>query len=152
MQKLNLPQYKLKLKKEGDKIFAFDIFRKKFVSLTPEEWVRQQFAHYLVNELDYPVNLVATEFSLKLNNLSKRSDIVAFNRKGKAVVIVECKATTVNLNQAVFDQIATYNMQLDVKYLIVTNGLKHYCCILDKENMTYIFLDKIPDYKSACDK
>ncbi len=150
MQKLNLPEYKIKVKKEGDKLFALDIFRKKYVSLTPEEWVRQQFAHYLVNELNYPPNLIVTEYSMSLNNLSKRSDIVAFNRNGEAVVIVECKATTVNLNQAVFDQIASYNMKLDVKYLIVTNGLKHYCCILDKENSNYIFLEKIPDYNSAC--
>ena len=150
MQKLNLPEYKVKFKKEDDKILVFDIFRKKYVRLTPEEWIRQQFAHYMVEELNYPPSLIATEFTIKLNNLTKRSDIVAFNRNGRAIVIVECKASTVNLNQEVFDQIANYNMKLDVKYLIVTNGLKHYCCILDKENSTYVFLEKIPDYASAC--
>ena len=151
MQKLNLPEYKLKLRKENNKPFVFDIFRKKYVSLTPEEWVRQQFAQYLINELDYPPNLIATEYSLKINLLSKRCDIVAFNRKGEPVVIVECKSPTVNITQDVFDQIATYNMNLNVKILIVTNGLKHYCCIADKNNSSYTFLEDIPKYKTVCE-
>ena len=150
MQKLNLPEYKLKLRKENDKPFVFDIFRKKYVSLTPEEWVRQQFAQYLINELNYPPNLIATEYSLKVNLLAKRCDIVAFNRKGEAIVIVECKSTAVDITQDVFDQIATYNMKLNVKLLIVTNGLKHYCCITNKNNSSYTFMKSIPEYDSIC--
>lgn len=148
MEKLNLPAFTFRLKKENGKPYIFDDFRKKFLVLTPEEWVRQHFAMYLVEALNYPRNLISMEHSLSVNNLSKRGDIVAFNRKGQAVLLVECKAPSVKIDQKTFDQIATYNMQLNVPLLAVTNGLDHYCCRVDSENRSYTFLKNIPDFGS----
>lgn len=148
MEKLNLPSYSFRLKEENGKPYIFDKFRKKFLVLTPEEWVRQHFAVYLVEELNYPQNLISIEYSMKVNTLSKRGDIVAFNRKGQAVLLVECKAPSVKIDQKVFDQIATYNMQLNVPLLAVTNGLNHYCCQVDFSKKSYLFLENIPDFGS----
>lgn len=146
MQTLNLPSYQFRIRSSGDKTEIFDDIRKKFVALTPEEWVRQNFIAYLQNEKDYPISLIAVEMSLKLNKMHKRSDIVVYNTSGKAILLVECKAPSVKIKQDVFDQIARYNMTLKVKYLIVTNGLEHYCCRIDHENMNYQFFNDIPDY------
>ncbi len=147
MEKLNLPEYDFRIRKSEQKLEIFDAFRKKFVSLTPEEWVRQSFLMYLVNEKDYPASLIAVEAGLKLYNRIKRTDIVVYSNFAKPVLIVECKAPEVTINQKVFDQIARYNMVLKVKYLIVTNGLNHYCCYLDYENNSIKYLEEIPDYK-----
>jgi hypothetical protein len=146
MEKLNLPSYSFRIKEENGKHFIFDASRKKFLVLTPEEWVRQHFALYLINEFKYPQNLLSIEHSLLVNNLSKRGDIVAFNRKGQAVLLVECKAPGVKIDQKVFDQIATYNMQLKVPVLVVTNGLNHYCCQMNFIDKSYIFLKDIPNF------
>jgi len=116
------------------------------VILTPEEWVRQNFLKYLVEEKKYPASLIAVEKEFKLNNLSKRSDAVIYNKQGTPILIVECKAPEVKIGQNVFDQIARYNMVLNVKLLVVTNGLQHFCCKLDAEKDTYCFLKEIPDY------
>lgn len=144
MQKLNLPLAKMRTKHMGDKVQVFDEVRKKFVALTPEEWVRQQFIHYLVNQLNYSSGLIAVEMLVKVNGLSQRADIVLYNKKGQASVIVECKAPEVAVTRAVFNQAARYNTRLKVNYLIVTNGLQHYCARLTDEEGNYELLKTIP--------
>ena len=146
MTPLNLPDYSFRIKEEKGKKYIFDTYRRKFLVLTPEEWVRQNFANYLVQDLNYPANLLSIEYSLSVNQLSKRSDIVAFNRKGQPVLIVECKAPSVKINQITFDQIATYNMQMNVPLLVVTNGLNHYCCWVDRKKKSYNFIQDIPNF------
>ncbi len=146
MQKLNLPSYTFKLKSNENKTLIFDNLRKKHLVLTPEEWVRQHFVQFLVKEKNYPVSLIAVEKQLVINNLKKRTDIVIFSSDGTPNIIVECKAPKIKIAQDTFDQIARYNLKLNANYLIVTNGLQHYFCKLDKENKTYIFLKDIPSY------
>lgn len=148
MQKLNLPEHTFRFKKEDNKTYIFDDFRKKFVVLTPEEWVRQNFLMYLITELNYPKTLISVEAGLKLYKTKKRTDIVIYNKQGAPLLIVECKAPAISMNEKVFDQIVRYNMALQVKYLTVTNGLDHYCCQLDYEKNTYNFLKTIPNYSS----
>ena len=114
--------------------------------LTPEEWVRQNFARYLTEIKHFPASLVAIERSLRINQHDFRSDIVLFAKTGIPLVVVECKAPEVKISQDVFDQIARYNMELRVNYLIVTNGMNHYCCRFDPDQLTYTFLPEIPDY------
>ena len=146
MQKLNLPTYKLRIKSNENKLAIFDIIRKKYVILTPEEWVRQHIVHYLIEDRNYPVSLIAVEKKLSVNKLIKRTDILVFNSKGLPHIIVECKAPTVKITQEAFDQIARYNLTLNANYLFVTNGLKHFYCAMDVKNEQYVFLDKIPNY------
>ncbi len=147
MYKLNLPTYKFKIIKKDAKHYIFDAIRKKNIFLTPEEWVRQHFVQYLITEKKYPKSLIALEKEIKVNGLKKRFDILVFNNKGEHEIIVECKAPTIKINQTTFDQIARYNLQLKAKYLIVTNGLKHYYCKIDFENKKYLFLEDVPCYK-----
>ncbi len=144
---LNLPQYSFRLREKLGKKLIFDSFRRQWVSLTPEEWVRQNFARYLTEEKHFPASLVAIERSLKINQRDFRTDIVLFSKSGNPLIVVECKAPEVKISQQVFDQIARYNLDLRVSYLIVTNGLEHYCCRFDQEFLTYTFLPEIPDYK-----
>lgn len=146
MHPLNLPTYKFKIKSNENKYFIFDIVRKKYVILTPEEWVRQHIIHYLIEEKKYPISLIAIEKKLTINKLTKRTDILIFNTKGLPHIIVECKAPSVSITQNAFDQIARYNLKLSANYLIVSNGLKHYYCKMDFENEKYVFLENIPDY------
>ena len=146
MNKLNLPEYSFRFSKKGDQVLIFDPFRKKQVVLTPEEWVRQNFLQFLLIEKKYPESLIKVEMGLRLNKLPKRSDVVVFDNHGKPVLLVECKAPDIKISQKVFDQIARYNMTLKVEYLIVTNGLKHYCCKLDYTNRSYTFLKEIPAF------
>ncbi len=146
MEPLNLPSYKFRIKSTKNKYVIFDIVRKKYVSLTPEEWVRQHIIHYLIEEKKYPISLIAIEKQLTINNLTKRTDILVFNNKGLPHIIVECKAHSINITQNAFDQIARYNLKLNANYLIVTNGLEHYYCSMDFENEQYIFLKSIPNY------
>lgn len=122
---LNLPEYPVTLKKRGDKYYISCAIRKKELLLTPEEWVRQHFIHYLSEVKGYPKNLIAVEKQVKVNQLNKRFDVLVYNQNGKPLVLVECKAASVPLSQEVFAQAANYNMTLKVPYLIVTNGLKH---------------------------
>tara|TARA_R110000822_G_scaffold303395_3_gene428035 strand:- start:361 stop:804 length:444 start_codon:yes stop_codon:yes gene_type:complete len=147
MQKLNLPHYKFRLKSNENKILIFDNLRKKYMVLTPEEWVRQHFVQFLIEEKKYPTSLIAIEKQLTINNRKKRTDILVFNKEGNHEIIVECKAPKIKITQATFDQIARYNLKLKANYLIVTNGLDHFYCKMDFENETYIFLKDIPDYK-----
>lgn len=143
---LNLPQYSFRIKDKLDKKLIFDGFRKRWVALTPEEWVRQNFVRYLTEEKHYPASLVAIERSLRMNQRDFRTDIVLFSKSGNPLIVVECKAPEVKISQQVFDQIARYNLDLRVSYLIVTNGLTHYCCRFDQEQLSYTFLPEIPDY------
>ncbi|WP_430813207.1 type I restriction enzyme HsdR N-terminal domain-containing protein [Carboxylicivirga sp. RSCT41] len=144
MQKLNLPPVQFRTKQAGNKTQVFDEVRKKFVALTPEEWVRQHFIHYLVNGLGYAPGLIAVEMLVKVNGLSQRADIVLYDKKGLPRVIVECKAPEVAVGRAVFNQAARYNTRLNVDYLIVTNGMQHYCAKLLDEMGNYELLQAIP--------
>ncbi len=147
MNRLNLPRYKLKIKSIEHKQYIFCSIRKKYVVLTNEEFVRQNFIKYLILEKKYPSGLIAVEALLKINNLKKRADIILFDRQGRAIIIVECKAPEVKITQKAFDQVLRYNINLRVDFLIVTNGIKHYCCKLDFDKNLYIFSNEIPDYK-----
>jgi len=144
MTELNLPVYKFKFRREEKGLYIFDEVRKKYLKLTPEEWVRQNFIKYLISEKQFPPTLIAVEMGLKVHKLSRRSDIVVYSRNGNPILIVECKAPEVPITQKVFDQIAQYNIKLQVNYLIVTNGLNHYACKVDLENKNYRFLKEIP--------
>ena len=146
MLTLNLPGFEPKVTEKDGKRTIFDPVRRKYVALTPEEWVRQHFVNYLISFKNYPKELLDNEVLVKLNGMSKRCDTVAYNRFLAPLVIVEYKAPTVSITNAVFDQIARYNMVLHVEYLIVSNGLNHYCCKIDYNNQTYVFLNGIPGY------
>ncbi len=147
MQKLNFPEYSFRFKSSENKTLIFDEIRKKFVVLTPEEWVRQHVVHFLITEKKYPKSLINVEKQLKLNNTVKRYDVVVFKNDGSIFLIVECKAHSIAISQLTFDQIARYNLTLDASYLMVTNGLEHYFCQMDIENERYVFLENIPNYK-----
>ena len=147
MQVLNFPTYKFKLKSSENKQYIFDVIRKKYIVLTPEEWVRQHTIHFLISEKKYPKSLIAVEKQLTINNLKKRTDILVFNTDGLHELIVECKSPNIKIAQDTFDQIARYNLKLQANYLVVTNGLQHYFCKLDHENEQYTFLEEIPYYK-----
>jgi len=146
MQKLNFPSYSFRIKSSENKTLIFDIIRKKYVVLTPEEWVRQHVILFLIEEKKYPISLIAVEKQLKINSLLKRTDVVVFNTKGTPEILIECKAPSVAISQATFDQIARYNLTAQSNYLMVTNGLDHYFCQIDVENETYVFLKDIPNY------
>ena len=146
---LNLPTYPIRIKEEENGTYIFDVIRKKFLLLTPEEWVRQHLVHFLVEEKKYPRSLIQLEGGLKLNNLQKRSDILIFNNIGQKIVLIECKAPSVKISQETFDQIARYNFIHQVKWLVVSNGLQHYCCAIDFENQSYRFVEELPEYSMA---
>ena len=148
MQQLNLPEYSFRIAGEEGKKTIFDPIRRKHVKLTPEEWVRQNFVRYLMDVGGYPPGLLAIEVMSPFNKLKKRVDILVHNREGKPVMIVECKAPGVPINEKVFDQIVCYNMGFKVPYLIVTNGIEHYACKIDTDTNSYAFLLVIPLYDS----
>lgn len=147
---LALPPVKLKLKREEGMIKVFDPLRAKYVALTPEEYVRQHFTAWLVSDFGFPESLMANEVSLDVNGLSRRSDTVIYRRDGRPVVVVEYKAPSVAITQDTFDQIARYNMVWRADYLIVSNGLRHYCCVFDHSRGTYNFIPTIPEWKQIC--
>lgn len=144
--KLNLPTYEHKLRNSFGNREIFDIIRRKYVVLTPEEWVRQNFLRYLVEEKKIPRGLIGVEVSLTINSMAKRSDIVIYTREGKPMLAVECKAQHIKLTQTVFDQLARYNLALQVPYLVVTNGYVHYFCRYSRSEQTYVFEETIPTY------
>lgn len=148
MQNLNLPVFDYQLKSNENKTLIFDIIRKKYVVLTPEEWVRQHFVNYLISVKNYPVSLIAIEKQIQLHKVTKRFDILIFSNIGKPYILIECKATNVQIGQNTFDQIARYNSEIDAEFLIVTNGLDHFCCQMDFDSKKYIFLNSIPDFQS----
>lgn len=147
MQKLNFPDYEFRFKSNENKRLIFDVIRKKFLVLTPEEWVRQHVLQLLISEKNYPTSHINVEKQLKLHNTTKRYDIVVYNNDGSIRLIVECKAPSVRITQDTFDQIARYNLVLNSGYLMVTNGMDHYFCRMDEANEQYIFLKDIPNYK-----
>ena len=146
MQKLNFPKYNFRFKNNENKTLIFDIIRKKFVILTPEEWVRQHTLHFLITEKKYPVSYINVEKQLLLNDSVKRYDIVTFKNDGDVEIIIECKAPSIPINQVTFDQIARYNLALNSNLLMVTNGLTHYFCKMDIKNKRYLFLRDLPKY------
>lgn len=146
MQPLNYPSYPFRFKNRENKIYIFDVIRKKFVLLQSEEWVRQHVVHYLLREKNYPLGHINVEKQLLINGIKKRYDLVIFDPQGGIEVLVECKSPQINITQNVFDQIARYNLQLRAKYLMVTNGMDNYYCKMDFERERYDFLEDIPCY------
>tara|TARA_R110000772_G_scaffold119390_5_gene225384 strand:- start:512 stop:946 length:435 start_codon:yes stop_codon:yes gene_type:complete len=144
MQKLNFPEYQFRFKSKENKRLIFDEIRKKFIILTPEEWVRQHVIQYLVLDKNYPASHLSVEKQLKLHETVKRYDIVVYNREGGIELIVECKAPSIKISQDTFDQIARYNFVLRAKLLMVTNGLEHYFCKMDFEAEKYEFIKELP--------
>ena len=148
MYRLNLPPYPIKITERGEKRQIFDFLRRKFVALTPEEWVRQHFVHYLVEQKGYPKGLLGNEIELRVGEKRLRCDTLLYNREMKPRMIIEYKAPTIQIQQKTFDQISAYNLLLRVDYLMVSNGLSHYCCRMDYDHCSYQFLEAIPDYEN----
>jgi hypothetical protein len=145
MQALNLPEYHFTIRAEAGENYIFDEIRKKYLLLTPEEWVRQNFIKYLIDVKSYRPALICQEYPCKIGKMNQRCDIALFNRKGEVSGVVECKAPSVNITKQVFDQILRYNIELKSGLLIVTNGISHYCCV--QQAGEWIFLDDIPPYQ-----
>lgn len=149
MQSLNFPKFDFRFKNSENGVQIFDVIRRKFVILQPEEWVRQHVVKYLMDVKQYPKSLINVEKKLILNGLTKRMDIVVFNTDGKLKILVECKAPQVVIDQTTFDQIAQYNLSANADYLMVTNGLNHYFCQMDYEARRYNFITELPEYSRA---
>lgn len=147
MISLNLPSFDIKIRREGNRAVVLDPLRRRWVALTPEEWVRQHFVNLLVSEKHYPATLVANEVQLSVGEKVMRADTVVYDRTLRPRMIVEYKAPTVAITQKVFDQISVYNLLLRVDYLAVSNGRQHYVCRLDYDNEKYSFLEDLPDYE-----
>ena len=147
MTRLNLPPFEIKLRGTKAQPQIFDILRKKYIALTPEEWVRQHVVHFLVEHKGYPAALMANEIQLKVGEKTLRADSVLYSRDLKPKMIIEYKAPHIPITQKVFDQISIYNMLLHVDYLVVSNGLQHYICKMDYNDKKYLFLEDIPDYE-----
>ncbi|MBT1703492.1 type I restriction enzyme HsdR N-terminal domain-containing protein [Chryseosolibacter indicus] len=148
MYKLNLPQYEYNVKKADGKVWIFDVIRKKYIVLTPEEWVRQHFVHYLIQHLHYPKSLIKVEGGLSYNQLKKRSDIVVFDREGQPWMVVECKSPEIKITAASSHQASVYNASLKAKYITVSNGLVHFCSLVDWQQGKTELLTTIPSYGS----
>lgn len=146
--RLNLPRFDARVAKNGDRYTILDTLRRKYVALTPEEWVRQHFIHYLIQHKGYPGVYLANEIELRIGDKKMRCDSVLYDSDLRPRIIMEYKAPTVQLTQKVFDQITAYNILLHVDYIIVSNGIQHYCCRMDYENNSYSFLPEIPDYSN----
>lgn len=149
MEKLNFPTFNLLVKSKENKTFIFDSLRKKWLILSPEEWVRQNCIRYLIEFKGYPLGLIQVEKKLKVNKIEKRYDIIVYNRDGAINLIVECKRPSVPITQKTFDQIAQYNLSLNSNYLMITNGVYHYYYQMDFEQKKYIFLNDLPSFKSS---
>lgn len=148
MQQLHFPKYSFRFKNSENKVAIFDEIRKKFIIITPEEWVRQHVVQFLLQDKKYPKSHINVEKLLKINDLNKRYDVVVYNPDGSIFILVECKAPEIKISQHTFDQIARYNMTLNADYLMVTNGLNHYFCKMDYEKEKYDFLPELPEYQS----
>ena len=143
---LNLPEHQFTIKKSANGLTIFDVLRSKFVALTPEEWVRQNFVAFLIHHKQFPQALMGNEIALVQNDIKRRCDTLIADREGCPFAIVEYKAPSVEITQKVFDQRVRYNMVLRAKYLMVSNGLQHYCCKIDYDTDSYSFLPDIPCY------
>jgi hypothetical protein len=146
MERLNLPDHGVKLRQDADGARLWDPLRRKWLLCTPEEWVRQHVVNHLVHDRGCPASLIALEHGIRLNGLAKRADVVVHDRRGAPLLLVECKAPGVPVDQGVFEQAARYNKVFRVPYLLVTNGLKHYCCRLDLDTGAVEFLSAVPDF------
>lgn len=148
MQQLNLPQYEIRISDNNGHRTILDILRRKHVVLTPEEWVRQHFVHFLIEHKGYPATLLANEVQLNVGNKLLRADSVLYDNSLHPRMIIEYKAPSVTITQKVFDQISVYNLLLHADYLVVSNGINHYICKMDYANHSYVFLEDIPDYNN----
>ena len=146
MRQLNLPPYEISVEERKGRRLIFDFLRRRYVALTPEEWVRQHFVHYLVERKGYPKGLLVNEMELRIGEKKLRCDTLLYNKELQPQMVIEYKAPDVPITQRVFDQIAAYNMLLQVDYLVVSNGLQHYCCRMNYEQRRYEFLQDIPQY------
>jgi type I site-specific restriction endonuclease len=146
MSQLNLPEYNFRIKKQNDKLFIFDTQRKRYVSLTPEEWVRQHFIRFLIEVKGYPAAFLAIEKQLIMNGMRKRCDAILYNVDGKPTLIIELKAPNVLISQATFDQVAVYNAKLKVDFFMISNGIEHFCCKVNVETAQYDFFSEIPHF------
>ncbi|MEQ9441653.1 MAG: type I restriction enzyme HsdR N-terminal domain-containing protein [Cyclobacteriaceae bacterium] len=143
---LNLPSFTHQITRNASRNFIFDTIRKKHVVLTPEEWVRQHFAHYLTDHLNYPKALISIEGALRVNGRKKRADIIVFGRDGSPFLVVECKSYDIKLGPATFQQSSLYNYTLQAPYLVITNGRQHYCCHINRQQQTFEFQSGLPEY------
>lgn len=144
MQSLNLPSFDFTIKEIEGRVSIYDSLRKKFLILTPEEWVRQHFVHFLIQHYKYPKSLIKLESGHTYNQLSKRSDIIIYDRYGNIFLLVECKSAESKISQKTFDQVATYNLTLKAKYIAVTNGINHFVCEVNQLDKSYVFLKDFP--------
>ncbi len=151
-QQLNLPPFDYRLSRTDGRAAIFDFLRRKYVALTPEEWVRQHFTHYLIEHKGYPKGLMVNETELRVGDKRLRCDTVLYNKEMQPQMIIEYKAPHIQLQQKTFDQISAYNLLLHADYLVVSNGLQHYCCRMDYEHRSYMFLTEIPDYGEMRDE
>ncbi|WP_396158819.1 type I restriction enzyme HsdR N-terminal domain-containing protein [Flavobacterium sp.] len=149
MQQLNFPSYNFRFKNSENKVSIFDDIRKKFIILTPEEWVRQHTVQFLLQEKKYPKSYINVEKLIKINDINKRYDAVVFHPNGELFLLIECKAPDIKITQNTFDQIARYNLKLKAQYLMVTNGLNHYFCQMDFEKEQYVFLNELPAFSNS---
>jgi type I site-specific restriction endonuclease len=152
MLQLNLPQYSFRIKKQNDKLVIFDSQRKRYVALTPEEWVRQNFIRFLIEEKGYPAAYLAIEKQLNMNGMKKRCDAILYNKHAQPFLIIELKAPNVAISQATFDQVAVYNAKLKVNFFIISNGIEHFCCKVNLETARYEFFPEIPDFNQIVTK
>jgi len=146
MLQLNLPEYKFRIKKLDEKLFIFDSQRKRYVSLTPEEWVRQHFIQFMIEAKGYPAAYLAIEKQLNLNGMKKRCDAILYDNTGQPIMIIEFKAPNVLISQATFDQVAVYNSKLNVDFFMISNGIEHYCCRVNTQTACYEFFPEIPHF------
>ena len=152
MDSLNLPAFDTRIRDyNGQRAKIWDDFRKKYIVLTSEEWVRQHMLHFLAGHRGYPASLIRVEVALTYNLMKKRSDIVAYNIWGNPILLVECKAPQIEISQKVFDQAAMYNVSFLGNYLVVANGMEHFCCVIDHANKKWKFIPDIPHYSDICD-
>lgn len=149
LQNLNFPSYQFNIKKEDDQVFIFDEIRKKWLVLTPEEWVRQHIVFYLVDQKGYPAGLIGVEKSIKLNGLNKRFDLVCFDNSGNPYLIVECKAPNVSISQKTLEQTLRYNSEVQARYLMLSNGIETVCGKIDYGNKKLEYLNEIPVYENS---
>jgi hypothetical protein len=148
MQMLNFPQYTFRIQDENGKKLIFDSLRKKWVALAPEEWVRQHLVQYLISEKGFPSGLITVEQSLKYNGLTWRTDVLVYSKNRTPLLLAECKAPEVEITQETFNQAGRYNIVHKVPYLLISNGLSHYCCFVDMANGKTQFLNEIPRYEN----
>lgn len=146
MQKLNLPSYEFRIEIREAKSYIFDRIRKRYVLLTPEEWVRQNFIMYLALEKKYPESLMAVEKQISLNGKLFRFDLLVYRKNGQPLLIAEFKAPDVKISQDAFDQVVRYNMALKVARVLVSNGIQHFVCEIDYPANSYRFLKEVPEY------